>query len=146
MRSPLRKAHVVLTLSGLLSHADPGFAHHGSTMFDLTQERVLEGVVTQFAWKNPHTYLTIRTRGATPVEPPEWSGEAVETALIWNGFAHQWGYNHRLNRLGNWIGPMACERDGCRDLCAMPPNGAGHRRRAACGWCGRSTPGFPDRW
>jgi uncharacterized protein DUF6152 len=68
VQSPLRKAHVVLTLSGLLSHAGPALAHHGSTMFDLTQERVLEGVVTQFAWKNPHTYLTIRTRGATPVE------------------------------------------------------------------------------
>ena len=68
VQSPLRKAQVALTLSGLLSHAGAALAHHGSTMFDLTQERVLEGVVTEFAWRNPHAYLTLRTTGSNPVE------------------------------------------------------------------------------
>jgi len=51
--------------------------------------------------------------GTSPVEQPEWSGEAVDSALIWSGFDHEWAYNHRLNRLGNWVGPMSCARGAC---------------------------------
>ena len=46
----------------------PLLAHHSATMFDVTQERVVQGVVTNFAWKNPHSYLTIRTSGENPVD------------------------------------------------------------------------------
>ena len=51
-----------------LSVAGPVLAHHSATMFDVTQERVVQGIVTDFAWKNPHSYLTIRTNGASPVD------------------------------------------------------------------------------
>ena len=37
-------------------------------MFDVTKLDVSRGVVTEFAWKNPHSYLTIRTEGPNPVE------------------------------------------------------------------------------
>lgn len=33
--------------------------------------------------------------------------------LLWQGFHHRWGYNHRVNRLGSWVraalGPAGCE-------------------------------------
>ena len=50
--------------------AGPAAAHHSSAMFDLSREIVLEGVVTEYKWQNPHPYLTIRTTGsaAPPVE------------------------------------------------------------------------------
>jgi hypothetical protein len=50
--------------------AGPAAAHHSSVMFDLSREIVLEGVVTEYKWQNPHPYLTIRTAGsaAEPVE------------------------------------------------------------------------------
>ena len=51
-----------------LSSPWPALAHHSAAMFDVTQERVVQGVVTDFAWKNPHSYLTIRTSGENPVD------------------------------------------------------------------------------
>ena len=51
-----------------LSSPCPVLAHHSAAMFDVTQERVVQGVVTDFAWKNPHSYLTIRTSGENSVD------------------------------------------------------------------------------
>ena len=31
---------------------------------------------------------------------------------IWQGFSHQWGYNHRINRLGDWVENVS-EGDSC---------------------------------
>lgn len=36
-------------------------AHHSAAMFDTSREIVVQGVVTDLAWKNPHSYLTVRT-------------------------------------------------------------------------------------
>jgi hypothetical protein len=52
----------------LCTLSQPTLAHHSSSMFDVTKENVLRGVVTDFSWKNPHSYLTIRTEGPNPVE------------------------------------------------------------------------------
>jgi hypothetical protein len=41
--------------------AAPVLAHHSAAMFDSSKEVVVEGVVTEYAWKNPHSYLTVRT-------------------------------------------------------------------------------------
>lgn len=45
----------------------PAFAHHSAAMFDSSREVMVEGVVTEYAWKNPHSYLTIRTASGTQV-------------------------------------------------------------------------------
>ncbi|MEO6078777.1 MAG: DUF6152 family protein [Steroidobacteraceae bacterium] len=49
-----------LTLA-CLTIALPTSAHHSAAMFDTTKEIMVEGVVTDFAWKNPHSSLTVRT-------------------------------------------------------------------------------------
>lgn len=36
-------------------------AHHSAAMFDTSKEVVVEGVVSEYAWKNPHSYITVRT-------------------------------------------------------------------------------------
>jgi hypothetical protein len=51
---------VVFALAGTVA-VTPVSAHHSAAMFDTTKEILVQGVVTEFAWKNPHSYLTVRT-------------------------------------------------------------------------------------
>ncbi|TNE86901.1 MAG: hypothetical protein EP330_20040 [Deltaproteobacteria bacterium] len=46
-------------------------------------------------------------------ELPRFDASPSESAAVWRGFRHDWGYNHRVNRLGNWVGPVACDADTC---------------------------------
>jgi hypothetical protein len=64
----MRGWRVSLGLVFLSSVAGPVLAHHSAAMFDVTQERVIQGIVTDFAWKNPHSYLTIRTNDANRID------------------------------------------------------------------------------
>lgn len=41
--------------------AVPMWAHHSAAMFDSSKEILVEGVVTEYQWKNPHSYLTVKT-------------------------------------------------------------------------------------
>lgn len=45
----------------------PAAAHHSAAAFDTSKQIMVEGVVTEFAWRNPHSYLTVRTDGGTQV-------------------------------------------------------------------------------
>lgn len=43
---------------GLTLAVAPGFAHHGTGInYDNSHRVVMNGVVTEFAWRNPHTQL-----------------------------------------------------------------------------------------
>lgn len=44
--------------------------------------------------------------------PALFSGAVTDHAAIWNGFQQTWGYNHRLNRLGDYAGAPTCGGDG----------------------------------
>ncbi len=46
------------------------------------------------------------------VSPPIFSGEVAEHAVIWDGFDQSWGYNHRVNRLGDYVGSPVCDDTG----------------------------------
>jgi hypothetical protein len=37
----------------------PGFAHHSMAGFDRSQALTLEGVVKNFAWQNPHSWIEL---------------------------------------------------------------------------------------
>ena len=50
--SMMRARPMFLGAVFLSSVAGPVLAHHSAAMFDATQERVVQGVVTDFAWKN----------------------------------------------------------------------------------------------
>jgi hypothetical protein len=59
------------------------YAHHSQSMFDTSQEILLEGKVARFDWVNPHMYLTIETTG--PDGKPaliEGEGVAITQALV----------------------------------------------------------------
>jgi len=61
----------------------PASAHHSVSMFDNTQEILIEGTVERFDWVNPHMYLVVRTTG--PDGKPaliEGEGLGITQALV----------------------------------------------------------------
>ena len=47
----------------LLCVATPTRAHHGAATFDTVGEITIEGTVTEWAWSNPHSVLTLDVKG-----------------------------------------------------------------------------------
>jgi hypothetical protein len=61
----------------------PASAHHSVSMFDTTQEILIEGTVARFDWVNPHMYLVVETKG--PDGQPaliEGEGLGITQALV----------------------------------------------------------------
>jgi hypothetical protein len=56
------KAPALVVIVGLLPCA--AVAHHSPAAFDISREVKLEGVVTKYAFGNPHIYLTIEMTAA----------------------------------------------------------------------------------
>jgi hypothetical protein len=48
------KSAAVLALAAL---AVPALAHHSFAMFDMKKDATAEGVVTEFRWTNPHSWM-----------------------------------------------------------------------------------------
>jgi hypothetical protein len=42
---------------GLLVFAAGAFAHHGTSLYDMTKPVVVKGTITQFEWGNPHNQI-----------------------------------------------------------------------------------------
>jgi hypothetical protein len=61
----------------------PASAHHSQSMFDTSQEILVEGTVAQLDWVNPHMYLIVATEG--PDGQPalvEGEGLGITQALV----------------------------------------------------------------
>jgi hypothetical protein len=41
----------------IVMSAVPAFAHHSFSMFDATSSKTVEGVVKEFQWTNPHSWI-----------------------------------------------------------------------------------------
>jgi hypothetical protein len=70
----------------------PAAAHHSQAIYDSGKTVTIEGVVTQYRWTNPHTYLYVETKnasGETVVIPIEGQVTAIMRRLGWepNTFA-----------------------------------------------------------
>ena len=70
MRGTLRVATVAI---GLIA-APAVWAHHSTAMFDQSKQVVLEGVVRQMQWTNPHSWIQVIVPSATGGQV-EWSIE-----------------------------------------------------------------------
>jgi hypothetical protein len=81
----------------ILLFAVPVSAHHGSADYHVDREVVVNGIVKEWRWTNPHTwvYLTVRKPDGT-VE--EWNGEGPP--LTW---ATQRGWSNATLRAGEEI-------------------------------------------
>jgi hypothetical protein len=77
-----------LLLGALLAplFAAPAFAHHSTTAYDHTRTVALKGVVREFQWTNPHSWIQVLVtdaQGATT----EWS---IETGAPNLNVRHGW--------------------------------------------------------
>jgi hypothetical protein len=55
---------VLLLAAGLCVVAAPAIAHHSGAMFEETKEVTLTGVVKEFQFTNPHSWLLVDVKGA----------------------------------------------------------------------------------
>ena len=54
------------------------------------------------------------------------STNAGSAAVIWQGFQHRWGYNHRINRLGSYVEHTALSGNACQaDVVHTAASGTG---------------------
>lgn len=53
------KRRFALTIGGLLAVATQAWAHHSAVMFDDQSEVTLTGVVKEFQYTNPHSWLLV---------------------------------------------------------------------------------------
>jgi len=80
----------------------PAFGHHGTAEYDLDHEVTVEGVVKQFEWTNPHTWLYVNvTNGKGEIE--EWAGEAGAPGMLArNGWtSHAFKPGDKVNMSGH---------------------------------------------
>jgi len=77
----LTAAAPILAATALL--CVPAHAHHSQSLFDTSQEILIEGTVARFDWTNPHMYLVVATKGpdGKPVQI-EGEGVAITQALV----------------------------------------------------------------
>ena len=60
----MRNRFVVLLLAaGACASAAPALAHHSGAMFEETKEVTLSGVVKEFQFTNPHSWLLVDVKG-----------------------------------------------------------------------------------
>lgn len=57
-------------------------AHHSRSNFDLETVVEVEGVITEFAWRNPHTFATVDVVNEQTGETEEWLIEMQSTAVL----------------------------------------------------------------
>ena len=70
-----KAAIVALSVAGLTAAAGAQ-AHHSFAMFDNQKELTLEGVVKEFQWTNPHSWIQLMVKDASGKEV-EWSLEGA---------------------------------------------------------------------
>ena len=59
----------------------PAFAHHGTAPYDLEHEVTVEGVVKEFQWTSPHSWLYVTVRNEKG-EMEEWGGETGAPGML----------------------------------------------------------------
>jgi len=72
--------------TALLLTTLPAAAHHSQAIYDDDRIVTIEGVVTDYRWTNPHTYLYVETKnesGATVIWPIEGQVTTIMRRLGW---------------------------------------------------------------
>jgi Family of unknown function (DUF6152) len=71
----------VAALSALLVAAVPAVAHHSFAMFDMQKEVTFKGVVKEFQWTNPHSWVQLEVKNDKG-ETEEWALEALSPNVL----------------------------------------------------------------
>ncbi len=68
------------TVAATLMIASPVFGHHSDAGLDMDSVVTLEGTVTEFNWRNPHIYFTVKTTNERG-EQVEWTLQTDSTNI-----------------------------------------------------------------
>ena len=68
-------------VAALLVAVAPVQAHHSFAMFDQTKQVELKGVVKEFQWTNPHSWVQLEVK-TDKGEVQEWSLEALSPNVL----------------------------------------------------------------
>ncbi len=52
-------AAISLVIVAFVAFSVPLFAHHGTSVYDLTKTVTVKGTVTDYVWANPHVYVKV---------------------------------------------------------------------------------------
>lgn len=77
----MRLALVAVSLSVVLAAGVS--AHHSPTMFDMKKRVKLTGVVREFQWTNPHSYIQLMVKDGRG-QAVEWSLEMAGPTYLYN--------------------------------------------------------------
>ena len=75
------KRVLAMAALALCAASTPADAHHSLAQYIQTKAEVVIGRVKDFAWTNPHTWLTITVRGEDGTMA-EWTFEGVSTSRL----------------------------------------------------------------
>ena len=94
MEGPLRPLILTLVLCGVAAAAS---AHHGSAAYDTAREVSVSGVVRDWRWSQPHTWIYVEAKDANG-RVLLWEGEGPP--LSW---ARQRGWSEAMFRVGEEV-------------------------------------------
>lgn len=115
---------LIVAVGALFASARPSLAHHSRAMFDMAQNITYRGVVKEYRWQNPHSYIVITVgRDATdPATVGTWDVEASSISLMTSR-----GWNRTSFKPGDRITVVAHpSRDGSKRVLlfyAIKPDG-----------------------
>ncbi len=114
-------AAAALAAASLAFSAVPALAHHSFAMFDRSRTVTLVGVVKEFQWTNPHTWLQVDAPKADG-QVQEWSIEGLSTGTLSRS-----GWKPRIFQSGDKVTvriyPMKDGSTGGSFVGAILPNG-----------------------
>lgn len=96
VRGAARRAAVVALGAALLASA-AAHAHHSPAVFDRSREVVIEGVVTEFRWGQPHSWIHM------DVERPEGESEKWTVEMDPASHLRRRGWNARTISPGDRV-------------------------------------------
>ena len=77
----MRQRWSLFVLLAASMSAAPVLAHHSFAAFDQTRQVTLKGVVSEFQWTNPHSWLQLKVKNTEGVAE-EWSIEMISPSVL----------------------------------------------------------------
>ena len=77
----MQKTILVLCAIALAAVSAPATGHHSLAMYDTSTQVTMEGVVEQFEWRNPHSWLHIKVKDEDGTERM-WTLESNSTGQL----------------------------------------------------------------
>lgn len=78
---PIAVTLVAVAMNAVALFAAPAYAHHSFAAFDQSKQVTIKGVVQEFQWTNPHSWLQLKVvnaEGATE----DWSIEMISPSVL----------------------------------------------------------------